>query len=39
MTTFGANTYRLFVRLLGSGEAEVHDPVRPFRMRPTSTSS
>jgi dihydrofolate reductase len=37
---FGANTYRLFVRLLGSGEAEVHDPwVTAMRSAPATVVS
>jgi dihydrofolate reductase len=37
---FGANTYRLFVRLLASGEAEVHDPwVTRMRSKPATVVS
>jgi dihydrofolate reductase len=37
---FGANTYRQFVRLLGSGEAEVRDPwVTRMRSMPTTVVS
>src|SRR5271154_1248866 len=37
---FGANTYRQFVQLLGSGEAEVHDPwVTRMRSMPTTVVS
>jgi dihydrofolate reductase len=37
---FGANTYRLFVRLLGSGEADVHDAwVTGMRSKPATVVS